>query len=143
LNEGRVAELPTPKPGKPLPEHEAIMLWAEDRAGNVLLQRRPPTGIWASLWSLPEAADRESARRWFDMHLAGDYDTASPLAAIAHGFTHYRLQIQPLRWRDVALRAQVADNDDLRWVPRDAMRTLGIPAPIRKLLQTDTSEERP
>ena len=143
LHQGRVAELPTPRPGKPLPEREAIMLWAEDRAGNVLLQRRPPTGIWASLWSLPEAADRESARRWFDTHLAGDYDTASPLAAVAHGFTHYRLQIQPLRWRDVALRTQVADNDDLRWVPRDAMRTLGIPAPIRKLLQTDTSEERP
>ena len=143
LREGRVAELPTSKPGKPLPERAAIMLWAEDRTGNVLLQRRPPTGIWASLWSLPEAADSESARHWFDGHLAGDYDTASPLAAVAHGFTHYRLQIQPLRWRDVALRAQVADNDDLRWVARDAMRTLGIPAPIRKLLQAGTSEESP
>jgi A/G-specific adenine glycosylase len=143
LQEGRVAELPTPKPGKPLPERQAIMLWAEDRAGNVLLQRRPPTGIWASLWSLPEAADHENARHWFDTHLAGEYDTASPLAAVAHGFTHYRLQIQPLRWRDVALRTQLADNDDLRWVPRDAMRTLGIPAPIRKLLQADTSGERP
>jgi A/G-specific adenine glycosylase len=142
LQEGRVAELPTPKPGKPLPERQAIMLWAEDRAGNVLLQRRPPTGIWASLWSLPEAADHENARHWFDKHLAGEYDTASPLAAVAHGFTHYRLQIQPLRWRDVALRTQLADNDDLRWVPRDAMRTLGIPAPIRKLLQADTSGER-
>jgi A/G-specific adenine glycosylase len=142
LQEGRVAELPTPKPGKPLPERQAIMLWAEDRAGNVLLQRRPPTGIWASLWSLPEAADHENARHWFDKHLAGEYDTASPLAAVAHGFTHYRLQIQPLRWRNVALRTQLADNDDLRWVPRDAMRTLGIPAPIRKLLQADTSGER-
>jgi len=143
LHEGRVAELPTPKPGKPLPERQAIMLWAEDRAGSVLLQRRPPTGIWASLWSLPEAADHEGARHWFDTHLAGDYDSASPLAAVAHGFTHYRLQIQPLRWCDVALRTQLADNDDLRWVPRDAMRTLGIPAPIRKLLQADTSGERP
>ena len=143
LHEGRVAELPTPKPGKPLPEREAIMLWAEDRAGNVLLQRRPPTGIWASLWSLPEAGDHENARQWFDTHLAGNYDTASPLAAVAHGFTHYRLRIQPLRWRDVALRTQVADNDDLRWVPRDAMHALGIPAPIRKLLQADPSEERP
>ena len=143
LHEGRVAELPTPKPGKPLPERQAIMLWAEDPAGNVLLQRRPATGIWASLWSLPEAADHENARHWFDTHLAGDYDTASPLAAVAHGFTHYRLQIQPLRWRDVALRTQVADNGDLRWVPRDALRTLGIPAPIRKLLQADTSGERP
>jgi A/G-specific adenine glycosylase len=143
LHEGRVAELPTPKPGKPLPEREAIMLWAEDRAGNVLLQRRPPTGIWASLWSLPEAADHENAREWFGADLAGNYDTASPLAAVAHGFTHYRLRIQPLRWRDVALRTQVADNDDLRWVPRDAMHALGIPAPIRKLLQADPSEERP
>jgi A/G-specific adenine glycosylase len=143
LHEGRVAELPTPKPGKPLPEREAIMLWAEDRAGNVLLQRRPPTGIWASLWSLPEAVDHENARQWFDTHLAGNYDTASPLAAVAQGFTHYRLRIQPLRWRDVALRMQVADNDDLRWVPRDAMHALGIPAPIRKLLQADPSEERP
>jgi A/G-specific adenine glycosylase len=143
LQEGRVAELPTPKPGKPLPERQAIMLWAEDLAGNVLLQRRPPTGIWASLWSLPEAADHENARHWFDKHLAGEYDTASPLAAVAHGFTHYRLQIQPLRWRNVALRTQLADNDDLRWVPRDAMRTLGIPAPIRKLLQADTAGERP
>ena len=143
LHEGRVAELPTPKPGKPLPERQAIMLWAEDRAGSVLLQRRPPAGIWASLWSLPEAADHEGARHWFDTHLAGDYDSASPLAAVAHGFTHYRLQIQPLRWCDVALRTQLADNDDLRWVPRDAMRTLGIPAPIRKLLQADTLGERP
>lgn len=135
LREGRVAELPTPKPGKPLPERKAIMLWAEDREGNVLLQRRPPAGIWASLWSLPEAADHDGARRWFDAHVAGDYDRASPLAAIAHGFTHYRLQIQPLRWRDVALRSQVADNDDLRWVARDELRMLGIPAPIRKLLE--------
>jgi A/G-specific adenine glycosylase len=142
LQEGRVAELPTPKPGKPLPERQAIMLWAEDRAGNVLLQRRPPTGIWASLWSLPEAADHENARHWFDKHLAGEYDTASPLAAVAHGFTHYRLQIQPLRWRDVALRTQLADNDDLRWVARDAMRTHGKPAPISKQQQADTTGER-
>jgi A/G-specific adenine glycosylase len=141
LREGRVAELPTPKAGKPLPEREAIMLWAEDRDGKVLLQRRPPTGIWASLWSLPEASDHQGARHWFDTHVAGDYDTASALAAVAHGFTHYRLQIHPLRWRDVALRTQVADNDDLRWVSRDAMRSLGIPAPIRKLLHAGISEE--
>lgn len=134
LHAGRVAELPTPRPGKPLPERRAVMLWAEDREGRVLLQRRPPTGIWASLWSLPEAADHESARRWFEANVLGDYDHAAPLAAIAHGFTHYRLQMQPLRWRDVALQPRVADNDDLRWVAQDALRALGIPAPVRKLL---------
>ncbi len=134
LREGRVAELPTPKPGKPLPERKAIVLLARDVQGRVLLQRRPPAGIWASLWSLPEAADHTAARVWLKAHCDVDYDQAEPLAAIAHGFTHYRLQLQPLRWSNVALRAAVRDNDDLRWVTRDALASLGIPAPIRTLI---------
>src|SRR5688572_8905204 len=60
LRTGRVAELPTPKPGKPLPERRAWMLWIEDAEGRVLLQRRPPTGIWGSMWSLPEHADQDA-----------------------------------------------------------------------------------
>src|SRR5690554_3909603 len=55
LAQGRVAELPTPRPGKPLPQRETTVLLAWDDSGRVLLQRRPPAGIWASLWSLPGA----------------------------------------------------------------------------------------
>jgi A/G-specific adenine glycosylase len=102
-----------------------------------LLQRRPPSGVWASLWSLPQADDRLAARAWFDRHLLGDYEAAEPLAPIGHGFSHYRLQLQPLRLHRVAMRAQVADNPDLRWVAREQLVSLGIPAPIRKLLQDD------
>ena len=136
LRDGRVAELPTPKPGKPLPERRTLVLWAEDSTGRVLLQRRPPVGIWAALWSLPEHDDHDAARHWFDVHLAGDYDHAEPLQAIAHGFTHYRLQIQPLRWRGAEAKSAVGDNVDLRWVARDELVALGIPAPIRKLLES-------
>lgn len=136
LASGRVAELPTPKPGKPLPERKAIVLLLHDACGRVLLQRRPPAGVWAALWSLPEAETHEAARAWFDAHVAGDYDRGQPLDAIAHGFTHYRLELQPIRWVGVAPRAAVRDNDDLRWLARDELATLGIPAPIRKLLES-------
>ena len=132
--EGRVLELPTPKPGKPLPERRALMLWLEDAAGRVLLQRRPPAGIWASLWSLPEHADHDAARHWFDVHLADDYDRHETLAAIAHGFTHYRLRIEPLRWRATQARHVVRDNPELRWIARDELAAFGIPAPVRKLI---------
>src|SRR3546814_15772340 len=71
----------------------------------------------------------------FDAHLDGDYDRGEPLDAIAHGFTHYRLTLLPLRWREVAPRAFVRDNEDLRWVARDELSALGIPAPIRTLLE--------
>jgi A/G-specific adenine glycosylase len=143
LQTGRVDELPTPKPGKPLPERSALMLWIEDAEGRVLLQRRPATGIWGSLWSFPEHADHDAARAWFAEHLAADYDHAETLAPVAHGFTHYRLQIQPMRWRDARPpatnplptgRPSTSDNGDLRWIPRDAIAALGLPAPIRKLL---------
>jgi A/G-specific adenine glycosylase len=60
--EGRTAELPTPKPGKPLPQRHAQVLWLEDGDARILLQRRPATGIWASLWTLPQADDTALAR---------------------------------------------------------------------------------
>jgi A/G-specific adenine glycosylase len=135
LHEGRVAELPTPKPGKPLPERRTFVLLAIDAHGRVLLQRRPPTGIWAALWSLPEADSYDAARVWCATHLATDYDAARPLDAIAHGFTHYRLTMQPLLWREAEPRAGVHDDDSMRWVPRDGLGTLGIPAPVRSLLE--------
>ena len=132
--EGRVQELPTPRPGKPLPERQAVVLWLEDRTGAVLMQRRPPTGIWASLWSLPEAPDHEGARQWFQGHVRGDYAAGEALAEIPHAFTHYRLRLQPHRWRALAPRAAVRDNDDLRWVPHGELADMGLPAPIRRLL---------
>jgi A/G-specific adenine glycosylase len=138
LRDGRVAELPTPKPGKPLPERSAVMLLIRDSEHRVLLQRRPPTGIWASLWSLPEAADHDSARDWFERHVDGDYASGAALDDILHAFTHYRLRMHPLAWRDVALRDRVDDNDSLRWVAYDTLASLGIPAPVRSLLHNTT-----
>ncbi len=134
--EGRTAELPTPKPGKPLPERHALALLLRDAEGRVLLQRRPPTGIWAALWSLPEAPDATDARAWFEAAVQGSYDAGRALEPIAHGFTHYRLQLQPIAWERVALRtARIADDEASRWIARDQLDTLGIPAPIRKLLE--------
>lgn len=135
LRDGRVAELPVPRPGKPLPERSALVLLLHDDEGNLMLQRRPPTGIWGGLWSLPEFTNAAAARDWFDGQLDGDFDRGIVLPAIAHGFTHFRLQLQPLRWRGVAPRAAVRDNGDLRWTAPEAIGSLGLPAPIRRLLQ--------
>jgi A/G-specific adenine glycosylase len=134
--EGRIADLPTPKPSKTSPQKHACVLWLENASGDVLMQRRPPAGIWASLWTLPQADDLPSSRAWFEGELQGDFDKAEPLQPVDHAFSHYKLRLQPLRLRDVALRGRVGDNDDLRWIARTEFSSLGIPAPIRKLLET-------
>lgn len=132
--EGLTDALPTPRPGKPLPEREATALLLENARGEVLLQRRPTTGIWASLWTLPQADTDAALREWSARHLHGDYDAAEALPVIVHTFTHYRLHLQPLRLRKVALRDAVGDNDALRWIAPADLPSLGLPAPIRKLL---------
>ena len=137
--EGRIAELPAAKPGKPLPQRETRMLLIEDSDGRVLLQRRPPTGVWAALWSLPQHDDLADAQAWFEQHLDGDFMDARPLPPLEHGFSHYRLRIHLRRIIVSGLRAAIGDNADLRWATRPDLDAIGLPAPVRKLLQERTT----
>ena len=134
--EGRVGELPTAKPGKTPPQRHAHVLVLLDAQQRLLLQRRPPAGIWASLWTLPQADDAAALQAWCEAHTQADVASAQPLPAIDHAFSHYKLRLQPLRIDAVVPRAQVRDNDDLRWVARDEFADLGIPAPIRRLIES-------
>jgi A/G-specific adenine glycosylase len=136
LRDGLVDALPTPRPGKVLPEREAVALLLENARGELLLQRRPPTGIWASLWTLPQADTDTELRQWFDGQIDGDYDAAEELPLVIHTFSHFRLHLQPRRLRRVAHRPRVGDNDGQRWVARADLATLGLPAPIRRLLES-------
>lgn len=136
LREGRVDTLPTPRTSKRLPEREAVALLLENTRGELLLQRRPPTGIWASLWTLPQADTDARMRQWYAHAIDGDYDAAEELPPIVHTFSHYRLHLRVLHLRKVAPRHRVGDNETLRWVARAELAALGLPAPIRKLLDS-------
>ncbi|WP_257389086.1 A/G-specific adenine glycosylase [Tahibacter caeni] len=134
LREQRTAQLPARKPAKANPTRATCMLILRDAAGRVLLQRRPASGVWAELWSLPEtdtAANSVRAARAVGAKLSG----TRGLAAFVHVFSHYRLEITPLLARAEAL-PQVADRDDLRWCSAADYLGLGLPAPVRRLLQS-------
>ncbi|MGY0503824.1 A/G-specific adenine glycosylase [Luteimonas sp. e5] len=137
LRQQRTGELPAPRPRKPLPQRETHMLWLRDSEGRSLLQRRPAQGVWASLWSLPEAEDEAGIDALRLRHARNASDVQS-LAGIDHVFSHYRLRIRPLRVDGVPPVAEVGDNDGMRWFTRDQWRALGIPAPVRRLLEEET-----
>jgi A/G-specific adenine glycosylase len=138
FSDDRIAELPSPKPGKPLPQRIAHMLLVADDRGRFLLQRRPPTGIWASLWSLPEHAELAEAKAWLERHVDGAFERFEACEPVMHGFSHYRLQILPHRITGVRARSAIGDNDALRWTTRAELAAIGLPAPIRRLLEEST-----
>lgn len=136
LREGRVEELPEQRPGKPMPERRTIMVLLRDNAGCVLLQRRPPTGVWSGMWSLPEVADHDEARDFVGANATVAFEDNVALELIEHGFSHYRLHIAPLLWNNVASALRVRDSDEQRWQPLSTLHQVGLPAPVRKLLAT-------
>ena len=132
--DGLTAQLPAKKPAKRVPTRQTCMLILRDAHGRILLERRPPVGVWAELWSLPEAesvaAAPASARR-----VGARAETFAPLDPFVHAFTHYRLEIRPFV-ADASPLARVADGDGVRWCGERDIAALGLPAPVKKLLQT-------
>jgi A/G-specific adenine glycosylase len=77
----------------------------------------------------------QMARAFVARHAAVDFDAAQPLPLIEHVFSHYRLHIEPLAWRHSPAASRVGDNDHVRWQPLDRLDDVGLPAPVRKLLE--------
>lgn len=133
---GETGLYPGSKPKKEKPEKTTWMLILEDREGRILLERRPPSGIWGGLWSLPEldpAYGTEELQEACHQKLGLDCAEPELIAGFRHTFSHYHLHIQPARLT-VTGQSSVADSDDQRWLHRDQALTAGLPAPIRTLL---------
>lgn len=135
---GRQAELPVAKPRKALPERAAaLLLLTDDR--RVLVERRPPAGIWGGLLSLPEGGSvdpEEFVRR----HGCRLLDTRS-LPPLKHTFTHFRLNIQTLLCR-VEVSDHQASEAGWQWLDYAAIESAALPTPIRFLLRSVASKER-
>jgi A/G-specific adenine glycosylase len=132
---GRQRDLPARRPKKAVPTRRTWMLVLCD-GDAVMLEKRPPSGIWGGLWSLPEAAD-EAALAQRAREFGGD-GAVSPLAPLTHVFTHFRLDIEPRlaeRDRVGGGRAALALGDaETVWVALRDIDAYGVPAPVRKLL---------
>ncbi|RAS19743.1 A/G-specific DNA-adenine glycosylase [Microvirgula sp. AG722] len=132
LRDDRVGSLPTPRPKKAQPTRDAVWLLARDSRGRVLLERRPESGIWGGLWSLPELASSDAvdaASAQYDFKV----DQIEPAwHEIEHVFTHFRLLALPLPVR-VAAHGERQDGRQGWFLPAEAL-TMGLPAPVRRLL---------
>ena len=130
---GRVREFPAPRPLRTVPTRATHMLLLL-QGGELLLEKRPPSGIWGGLWSLPELADPAQARAHCRRHYGCSIAAPQALAPFAHGFTHFRLQIQPLLCRVVQRSAAARESGQI-WLGLDEAHRAAIPVPVRKLIE--------
>jgi A/G-specific adenine glycosylase len=109
------------------------LLWLQ-QGGRWWLVQRPERGVWAGLWSLPEFESVDALQAIAH----GWPGQGEALPAIAHALTHFDWTLEPLRWTlppRARLPAALAPLQGRWFEPREAL-TLGLPAPIRRLLES-------
>ncbi|MEO8145239.1 MAG: A/G-specific adenine glycosylase [Betaproteobacteria bacterium] len=131
LRDGRIDELPAARKRKPLPLKHSTWLVLLHR-GLVLLERRPSTGIWGGLWAFPEAPPGD-VRSFCRRELSCEITKAVKMLEIEHGFTHFRLNIQPIRCSVGKVLPRAAAPGRI-WLDVAAAAGAAVPAPVRKLL---------
>ena len=136
--------LPHKKPKKVLPVRTATLIIV--RSGNeILLEKRPPSGVWGSLWSLPEIAGHPSATEItaFCRDLLRQAVTKVVYQpAFRHTFSHYHFDIQPVIATIIRKTHKIMAAESQIWYDLVQPSAIGMPAPIKSLLQR-LSEEPP
>jgi len=129
-----VNTLPGSRPRKPLPEKHATFLLLLHN-NELLLEKRPGSGIWGGLWCPPQLDDDSSSASDYALRNGIDLDLCdqTELAAMAHSFTHFKLHITPLLLR-LERKPQRMEQPGRVWLALDDIDAAAIPALVRSLL---------
>ena len=139
LRTNRTTSLPTPRPARARPRRRVFWLVLRHR-GAVLLQRRPPAGIWGGLWGFPEFASRTAAEAAAAVR-GGAKAPRARLPRIRHAFTHFELEIAPLLV-ELEHRARLVERPAQTWYKLRAPAKLGLAAPVAALVTALDSATR-
>jgi A/G-specific adenine glycosylase len=133
-----IAELlPIKKATKEIPTRTATFLILRADKEHVFLEKRPPHGIWGSLWSLPELTglpDKKQIRTLCSTAFHIDVKKYELLKPFRHTFSHYHLEIHPVVIK-ATMPAKVMESSEQIWYNPSKPETVGLPKPVQLILR--------
>lgn len=135
FEQGRQQDFPGRKPKKSLPRRTVRMLLVRDDAGTVLLERRPPAGVWGGLWCLPELDLEADPLDWCTNSLQQPAVLGRTLAPRRHTFSHFHLDIEPLEILLKQSGCGVLEGEQRLWYNPRQPEAVGLAAPVARLLE--------
>ncbi len=132
--QGRQSDYPQPRPRQRQPVRKIHLLLLRSPAGEILLERRPPSGIWGGLWSFPECEQAAEIQRYCSEQLGVQAGTLEFRSPRRHTFTHFHLDYTPV---EILVRQQlqrIGESGRHLWHQPNAAPPGGLPAPVAKLI---------
>jgi len=136
LEQDIVASLPRKKAARGIPTRKAVFIIMRDKE-RILLQKRPPNGIWGGLWSLPEIEGEPNTRAiktycWQQYQM--NIKKLKTLPSFRHTFSHYHLEIQPMLADIGQKTAQIMEDGKQIWYNPQEPAQIGLPKPIQTIM---------
>lgn len=137
----RQNEFPGSKPKKTIPNKETVFAIIENNKGEVLLQQRPPSGIWGGLWCFPEFSVNEPIVDIIKKQFGFKIKQQTEYQCFKHTFSHFHLMIQPVHIKLTGKTTMVNEAGATTWLNPAEDSNLGLPAPVVSLLKDLNNEK--
>lgn len=134
LKNGNPSAYPTSAPRRQSPLRTVTMLMIRDQAGRVLMQRRPPVGLWGGLWGFPECTV-DDLPGWCRDALGLNVEVGRAWPAMRHAFSHFRLEITPVPARATGANGQAMESTEMLWYNLARPDERGFAAPVKQLIE--------
>ena len=131
----RQRDFPYSKPKKTIPTRKKIFLILRNDKNEILMEKRPPTGIWGGLWSLPECDHDDDLQKIAEQRFACRLTDQQVLKTIRHTFSHFHLEITPILAQVKDRTTMVMESDETLWYNNTQVKHIGLAAPVADLLR--------
>lgn len=133
-NKEQITLYPLKKPKKAIPLKAQQFLVLYNQYDQIYLEKRPPTGIWGGLFSLPSLEMDENPSDFIQTNYNFKNKEISELIKIRHSFSHFHLDLHAL-----AIKIDY-DNNQLKepsgnWVDIHNIQQFGLPKPIQDIVK--------
>lgn len=112
---------------KPKPQRAGNVYWVENKAGDILLHRRPDKALLGGMLGLPTDDWREEGAA-IPLSLVEKQDLQATGAHIRHVFTHFDLRLDLVKLEDARIEAP----DGYFWQPRSLINPDDFPTVFKK-----------
>jgi A/G-specific adenine glycosylase len=129
----RQMEFPHRKPTNDKPVKQTAMLMLIGPDNRILLEKRPPAGIWGGLLSFPEMPVHGEIAHWCREQLGTTVRDSQTWPTLRHTFSHYHLDITPKAVWMNDLNQRVMEDGAWVWYKGGTLRG-GVAAPVKRLL---------
>jgi A/G-specific adenine glycosylase len=128
---------PQKKPKKKIPERKTIMVIPrimDDRKNQVLMEKRPPTGIWGGLWCFHEVNEQAEIDDLM-ASLSLKALSSQTLPEFRHTFSHFHLDITPVVVDcQPCETGKINEPNQQKWYDLQQGLSVGLAASTQKLI---------